>query len=189
MVRPRISSKKIKEARELIASGKSIREAGRTLGVGATTIRHRLKNGDLPHPKNAKIRELNFKRIFSFQLIPRYLLEQVKDGDWDLDLLYQYGDLVAQHPLTLLYVLADKDYVIKGLLWGAIEPLSKTISIYVLSVDKEYQDRGGPILYAREFARNLKEKMGFKKTEFPTTKPRAFERLGFKRSKVVMMED
>lgn len=170
--------------------GYSISAAAREVGLAEATLRRRLKaEKKTDTPKNAKVRELRFKRVYTFQIIPRYLFAQVKENaDWDLDFLYKYANMLASDPLTLVYVLADKDYRIKGVLWAAINPLVKTIPVYLLSVDKEYQDRGSPILYAFEFLTEIKEKMGFKKIEWPTTRPRAFERLGFKRSGITNME-
>jgi len=189
--RPKVDQRLVDKGRVLIQEKDySVRAAALEVGLAEATLRRRLKVEEKVNtPKDAKIRELKFKRIFSFQIIPRYLFAQVKENnDWDLDFLYDYADDLAKDPLTLIYVLADKDYQIKGVLWAAINPLVKTISGYLLSVDKEYQDRGSPILYAIEFLTEIKEKIGFKKIEWPTTRPRAFERLGFKRSGITNME-
>jgi len=189
MGRPRVASNKIKKARELIESGKSIREAGRVLGVGATTLRNRLKGDDTSAlPVDAKVRELSFKRVFAFELIPRYLFTQIKGSEWDIEFLYNYGGLLGKSPLTLLYVLVNEDYQIKGVLWGAIDPLNKAIVVYTLSVDREYQDRGGPLLYAGEFLETIKKEANMGKIVWPAIRPRAFERLGAKKSKVILME-
>jgi len=88
-----------------------------------------------------KFGDLKFKRIFDFALVPRYLLEQVREIDKDMiNRIYQFGPLITGNPLTLLYVLVDVDYKIKGVLWANINVVEAIIYVHLLSVDRQYQN-------------------------------------------------
>lgn len=133
-----------------------------------------------------EFKDLNFIRIQDFRLIPRYLMEQVKGSDAEIDRILQYN--FAKDPLTLLYALADDQNKIKGFLWADIDVLEGVVHVNALSVDKDYQD-GKPALEAVRFLQNLiKDSKLKKKITFATTRPKAFERMGFKRTKLVNME-
>lgn len=134
--------------------------------------------------------ELRFIRIQDFNLIPRYLMEQVKGGDTKVNRVLQFGTQIAKDPLTLLYVLADTQNKIKGFLWAEIDVFDEVIHVNTLSLDKEYQDRNGTaLLKTVDFLKSLLEGSKLqKKITFSTNRPKAFERLGFKRTALVNME-
>ena len=137
-----------------------------------------------------KFDDLKFIRIQDFNLIPRYLMEQVRGGDAKIDRILQFGSGIAKDPLTLLYVLADQQNKIKGFVWGEIDVFEELIHVNTLSLDKEYQDSNGTaILKTVEFLRGLTEGSKLKKKiTFSTNRPKAFERVGFKRMALVNME-
>jgi len=134
--------------------------------------------------------ELRFIRIQDFNLIPRYMMEQVKGGDTKVNRVLQFGTQIAKDPLTLLYVLADTQNKIKGFLWAEIDVFDEVIHVNTLSLDKEYQDRNGTaLLKTVDFLKSLLDGSKLqKKITFSTTRPKAFERLGFKRTALVNME-
>ena len=150
----------------------------------------------------SKFEELTFRRIYDFNLVPKYLLEQMPDKDYDIDRIYQYGRIFVLSPFNFLFVMTDANYVIKGILWLTIDPVMEVMGINVFSVDKEYQSNG-----KESEARQLTYK--FLKEEFPvkysselaqvnvhlkpiilgtTTRPEAWEKAGFKRYKRIIME-
>lgn len=140
------------------------------------------------------INELEFVRTFDFRHIPRYLFEQVEELDSvEIDRIYNFGAMFASSPLTLLYVLVDMDYKIKGVLWAAIDIIEAIIFIRVLSLDKEYQSpTNGILLKVGDFLVNLKTGPELKKEiHFLTlhsdisTEHKA---IGLKRSKRTLME-
>ena len=138
-----------------------------------------------------KFDELEFVRTFDFRHIPRTLFEQIKEMDKAMiDRIYKFGPLFAESPLTLLYVLVDVDYKIKGVLWAEVNIIDAVIFIRLLSVDKEYQSQNGELLNkAKEFLFNLDTGPDLKKEiRFLTTHPSAFEEVGAKRSKQIRME-
>lgn len=138
-----------------------------------------------------KFNELEFVRTFDFRHIPRALFEQAKEMDKaTIDRIYKFGALFTGSPLTLLYVLVDVSYKIKGVLWAEVNIIDAIIFIRLLSVDKEYQSQNGELLNkVKEFLFNLDTGPELKKEiQFQTTHPAAFEEVGAKRSKQIRME-
>lgn len=133
--------------------------------------------------------DLKLIRIYDFRLIPRYLFEQVKPHDGiAVDELYgEWGAVIAKSPLNLLYAMADDNYQTRGVLWATIDPITKTISVPALSLDKAYQDHQA-IKHAMTFLGNIKDKLELKKITLLTTRPKAHARFGCKKSKQTLME-
>ena len=194
MVRPKISEKIVQKAVELVESGKSIRCAARETGIGDATLRRYLKSIQLyanapDRPSTNKVRELRFIPTYDFKLIPRYLFDQIKlDQAWNIDRLYEYGNSIATNPCTLLFSMVDADFHIKGFSWAEIDPLKEIIRIVVVSIDKEYQNHGEPLLYVGDFLKEIKTKLGLNGIEWTTNRPRAFEKLGAKRTGQITMK-
>jgi len=152
-------------------------------------ITHSLKTLEPTAPSvKDKIESLKFIRIYDLKLIPKYLFEQVKPQNFDLNEVYAMAPNFESDPFTLLYVLADEGHKIKGFLWCHINTVFKTIDVEVFTVDKEYQDRGKIIQKAREFMTPVKEKIGFKAFRIKTNRPKAFSHAGFKQTGEVIME-
>jgi ABC-type nitrate/sulfonate/bicarbonate transport system permease component len=77
-------------------------------------------------------------------LIPRYLFEQIKGRDWEVENIYKFGPLFVSNPLNRVWVLL-KNNTIKGVLWITIDPVVEIIAVNVLSVDREYQRLNGSL--------------------------------------------
>lgn len=139
-------------------------------------------------------KELKFVQMFDFRCIPRELFEQAKEMDAaTIDRIYKFGPLIAQSPLTLLYVLVDDAHKIKGVLWGNIDLIEAIIFVRFLSVDKEYQSPSSEILErVRDFLFSLKLGPELKKEIhfFTYTKgiPSDYKKLGARRSKRLLLE-
>lgn len=133
--------------------------------------------------------ELSILRVYNLNIIPRRFFEQVKDLDWNIDRLYLMSEQVCSNPCNLIYVLYDKENVIQGVIWAQINLLSENLCIMLLSVDKEYQGANGAAIEAARFALDsIRREAGLKKVLWTTTRPRAYEKHGFKRSKSIAME-
>ena len=144
-----------------------------------------------------KFSDLKFVRLIQpnqFGLIPRYLFEQVKGGEFKIDRLYQIGPILLASPLTFLYILADKEQLKKGsaspkgVLWAEVNPFCEDVKAHIFSVDKEYQGNGAMV----EVIDKLKEiyaseKLTGKITS-ETTRPKAVEKAGWKISDRINME-
>ncbi len=146
-----------------------------------------------------KFEDLKFVRLDKpdlFNLIPRYLFEQIPNREWDVDKLYEWGKTFLGNPLNLFWVLANDENLIKGVLWGTIDPVLEMIAVNILSVDKEYQHPKGDAItksieHLKQYRIKLNKDEGIdlkEKMLWTTTRPRAFERLNIKRSDRVVME-
>ncbi|MFP4086641.1 MAG: hypothetical protein ACLFUL_07595 [Desulfobacteraceae bacterium] len=132
--------------------------------------------------------DLKLIRINDFRLIPRYLFEQAKPSDGEVDRIYgDWGRAMAQSPLSLLYAMADEEYKTKGVLWAGIDPIKEDITVQVLSLDKKYQD-GKAVPHAIEFLSGVRDKLGLNKIRFMATRAKAFERFGCRKSDQILME-
>lgn len=119
-----------------------------------------------------------------FQRIPKELFEQVKDLDFNIDLLYKVPSKFVNNAVTRFYVLTDSEDVIKGILWFYVNVLTEKIQVNILSVDKEYQFDNA-LEKTLEFIRSQDSKL---KIECITTHPRIYERNGWKQSNRKIME-
>lgn len=77
--------------------------------------------------------------------VPRYLFEQIKNRNWNVDKIYEYGSLFITNPLNRFWVLTDIGHTIKGILWITIDPIVEIIAVNVLSIDKEFQRLNGSL--------------------------------------------
>jgi hypothetical protein len=158
--------------------------------------------------------DLKFIRIITpeaFNMIPRYLFEQIKDlgeGENRVDDIYAQGLSILMmpviqggilrvepNPLVHIVVFADDEHVVKGFVWAEIDLVDKHIFVHALSLDKEYQSVDGVIenvvmdyLFKIPDLPEFKDVGLMKKIQLTTTRPRAYERVGCKRSKKILME-
>ena len=139
-------------------------------------------------PDPRQIGELKFIRIYDFHLIPRDLIEQIKDRDYPSDRLYAIGEYITKNPCTLLYALADPEHKIKGILWATVSLLDERMYVNLLSIAKEYQNHGQALKVVHENLEKIQTNLKLKGIRWITTRPHAFERQGFKRAQSVMME-
>lgn len=139
-----------------------------------------------------KFSDLKFVRLTQpeqFNLVPRYLFEQVKSADFKIDRIYQFGSMLLASSLTFFYALADRETsLIKGILWVEVNPFYESLHALLFSIDKEYQNNGamtGAIEKLKEIY--TKEKLTGKITS-ETTRPKACEKAGWKISNRIIME-
>lgn len=122
-----------------------------------------------------------------FQRIPKELFEQVKDLDFNIDLLRKVPSRFINNVNTRFYVLTDDKAKIKGILWAYVNVLTEKIQVNILSVDKEYQF-GNALEKTLEFVKSWQGKDEKLKIEIITTRPHAYERNGWRQSKCKIME-
>jgi hypothetical protein len=139
-------------------------------------------------------------------LIPRYLLEQVKEIDEKtIDAIYTYASDIMTYPVVneegivvgriaktsvWVAVLQDVAHIIKGFIWADLDPIERKVFIQGCSVDKEYQSNNGEVLrYMIDYIRSLRIPEEWKNNiQMTTTQPKAFEKAGCKRSRRILME-
>ena len=136
--------------------------------------------------------ELHFVRTPLLQIIPRRLFEQIKDRVFDketIDHIYEFGGEVITHPACLLYVMVNESHEIHGVLWAQMDPFESDLSVYVLSVDPEYQDGQWPVRAAKWlFSQPFKWEKLKPSILFTTCRPDAFRKIGAVDSPNVQME-
>ena len=144
-----------------------------------------------------KIDELRFVRVFTPDHVPHYLVEQIRDRDYSVEEFFKYQQIncmmqgdkgIVLNPFNHLYVLADKENQVKGVLWFCVDALSKDILIQVFSMDKEYWGRGQAVRKLSDHINEIRNKAKLNKIYWITNYPKHSERYGFKRSASVLME-
>lgn len=136
---------------------------------------------DIVNPASPEATDMVFRRI------PKELFEQVKDIEFNVDLLYRTPSSFINNVNTRFYVLTDDGDLIKGILWAYVNLLTEKIQVNILSIEKEYQ-----------FSNALKKTLEFIKSwhsedenlpiQIITTRPAVYEEVGFKKSKQLLME-
>lgn len=143
------------------------------------------------------IDELRWVRVFTVDHVPHYLVEQVRDRDYSVEEFFKYQQInclmqsekgVILNPFNHLYVLADKENLVKGFLWFSVDPLCKDILIQVYSVDKEYWAKGQAVKKLAEHIKGIREKAHLNKIYWITNYEKHSMRHGFVRSKSILME-
>lgn len=147
--------------------------------------------------KKAEIDELRWVRLFSPVHIPRYLVEHVRDRDYEVDDFFKYQEInclmqgkdgMTLNPFNHLYGLVDPENVVKGYLWFVIDSLSKDMIINTFSVDPEYWGKGAAMKRVADHVKEVMKKLKINKVYWFTNYPKHSERYGFRRSKSILME-
>jgi len=131
---------------------------------------------------------MRFERCLNPVFIPRHLLEQLPNKEFNPESFYTFMQVALQSPTQLLYLLMNDENVIKGFLWCEINLLEKVMFINILSVDKELWGAGEMVKFASDFLKELFDKLELNKALWITDRPALFENFGFKRSKEVLLE-
>jgi len=141
---------------------------------------------EVPVPQAAKIRELKWHLISDFKLVPRYLVEQIKDRPYSVEMFYSREE---KDPTQQIWVLLSPENVIKGFVWLTVVLMTHGIFVNSYSVDKEYCGDGGPVNYCKELLLEIYGKLNLSGgIKFSTTYPDHYEAYGIERSKYVVME-
>ena len=145
----------------------------------------------------SKIDDLRWIRVFTPDHLPHYLVEQVRDRDYTIEDFYKYHQIncmtqtaegIKLNPFSHLYVLADKENQVKGMLWFSVDPLSKDILIQTFSMDKEYWGKGQAVKKLSDHIKEIRKKAKLNKIYWVTNYPKHSMRYGFKPSKSILME-
>ena len=122
-----------------------------------------------------------------FRRIPKVLFEQVKDIEFNIDLLRRTPSSFINNVNTRFYILTDDKDKIRGILWAYVNLLTESIQVNILSIDKEYQN-GDAIEKTLEFIKSWQGEDENLKIQILTTRPHTYEKAGFVKSKQVLME-
>ena len=130
-------------------------------------------------------------------VVPHYLIEQVRDRDYSVEDFFRYQQIncmtqtedgVKLNPFSHLYVLADPENKVKGMLWFCVDPLTKDVIIQTFSVDKDYWGKGEAVKKLAEHIKEIRKRAKLNKIYWITNYPKHSMRYGFKQSKSVLME-
>lgn len=140
---------------------------------------------------------LRWVRVMTPMFIPKPLVRQVRDREFETDDFYKYLDAMCTikgpeglsfNPYCHLYVLVDEKQFVKGFLWFDVDPLSKDIVVNTYSVHPSLWCKGAAIKMATDLLQSFMKGAKLKKVIWFTNYPWHYERYGFKRSKSVLME-
>jgi len=154
----------------------------------------------------ADISELTFLRLIiaeAFNAIPRALFDSIKELDSEtIDRIYansadimtipvvdQSGMAAGRLPAPSVWVavMLDITKVIKGFVWMEFDVIEQRVFVQACAVDKEYQ--GEAIQKVVDYIKTLDVPEEMKNNiQFTTTRPKAYEQAGWKKSKKVLME-
>lgn len=137
--------------------------------------------------------KMQWIRLITPDVIPKYLVEQVRDKDYSVEDFYKYQKINCMHgeminPFNHLYALCNEENEVKGFLWFVIDPLTKDILLNTYSVDKEYWYGGKAVEWLTHHMKNILNKLNLKKVYWANNYPKHALKHGFKRSKAVLME-
>ncbi len=130
--------------------------------------------------------ELQFVRITNtemFWMIPRKLFDDIKDKNYDVEMLYKMAGQYLS-PTSFMFLLVDEYSKIKGFLWFYLNLLNKKAQVNILTIDPDYQGSKA-IQKTAEFIKSLDKDLTI---EIMTSRPKAFEKAGFKKSETLIME-
>ena len=140
---------------------------------------------------------LKFVRVFTPMHIPKILIEQIKDREYEVDDWYKYQESISVrktdngmqlNPLSLLFVITDEGNKVVGMLWCEVDMLGKTLVIQTFSMDKKYWGRGKAVSLLSNKAKEIAKECKLKNIMWINAYPKHSERYGFRRSRSVLME-
>jgi len=128
---------------------------------------------------------LRFVKVKDIHLIPRYLFEQVKPRDFNIDKLYEWAPILLANPMNLLGAFIDRSETIRGVMWSDFNPITEKITVHILSVDKEYFG-SGILKEADGIVCKFKKKLNAKGILVTTTRSKALEKIGYTKTQTLM---
>ncbi len=141
--------------------------------------------------------KLRFIRIFTPMHIPKELIEQIRDRKYEVDDWYKYQEVICLrqtdtgpqlNPLSLLYVIADEENRVVGMLWCDIDTLSKTLVVQTFSMDRAYWGGGKAVKLLSDKGKEILKECHLKRCIWHTNYPKHSLRYGFKQTKGAIME-
>ena len=144
-----------------------------------------------------KFEKLKWIRLIYPDVIPKYLVEQLKHREFEVEDFYTFHNLnclieteegKALNPFNHLYAIVDDQRVVKGFLWFTVDPLGKNIFINNFSMDNEYWYGGKAVKLAAKKVKEVMKEAKIKKSYWLTRYPKHSERYGFSQAKDTLME-
>ena len=136
------------------------------------------------------LEELEFLVLKVPSLIPVELIELVKGRTFTTEQFYNYQakQIKNENPGNFLYALIDKEKIIHGFLWCELNALDGSLFVNTFSISKKFWHKGKILPKVIEFLKELKKKVKAPAVLWCTTNEKFFQKQGFKRSKIALME-
>jgi len=134
-------------------------------------------------------REISVIPIPDVRLIPRYLVDQVKDRVWTTDDFYEHLLAMPPDDSNLLLGLIDKQNQVKGFVWLTIDTFQQLIFINTFSADPMYQRRNRLMKFITRYIKEMAKVIGIPKVIWAAKRTKALEKYGFAPSDWVLMEE
>ena len=156
-----------------------------------------------------EINDLKFLRLIiaeAFNAIPRALFESIKEIDSEtIERIYANSADIMTVPVVdsrrvvvgriqsqsvWVAVMLDIAKVVKGFVWMEFDVIEQRVFVQACAVDAEYQSTDGAVIQkVVDYIKGLNVPEEMKNNiQFTTTRAKAFEKVGWKRSKKVLME-
>lgn len=133
------------------------------------------------------MRDLTIIPLPDARLVPKFLVEQVKDREWSVQEWYDYQQADKSEANLLLGVI-NQDHAVVGFIWMTLDGFSKWVFINTLSVSPAYQGKRKLIKFVHRYIRDLAKRLEMTRVIWVTDRPRALEKYGYSRSDSVLME-
>lgn len=148
------------------------------------------------------VKDLKFVRLTraeNARLIPKYLIDQVKDKDFTTDAFFRIAHELVVNPHNIIGVFVTGENVTKGFMWAVINVLTEQLYLVTISIDKEYQNQQGDTIKfivdeLKKLLKNPVIKLLLKNMELKdtillsTNYPKIYEKCGWSKSKRAIME-
>jgi hypothetical protein len=140
-----------------------------------------------------RFENISFVPIRDALLVPRDLLEQIKDLPFDIEDFYKFFGFYAESPLNFFWIVMDRENTTEpriGIMWASVDPIPQSLSVHIVSLRKVYQGTGLFKEKIAPFFTDMKKKMKLKRGFWITSRPKAFSRMSpsFKATKLTVME-
>lgn len=146
------------------------------------------ENGQNTRLTTQSVDTLKFVRLKLPSLIPKELIENVKGRTFTSEQFIKYQESQVDNPYNHLYVLVDENKKIHGYLWAEVNILDDSLFVNTFSISKEYWGKGEAMKKAIAFLDQLKKATKSPRVFWVSTNEKFFIKMGFKRSKNVLME-
>jgi len=141
--------------------------------------------------------KFKFIRIIDPDHIPTYLVEQIRERDFDTDYFYQWqkansvinrDGMNMPNPYNHLWILVDDKRRTQGFFWATVDTMTHSLFINNFSVDKSLWNRGEAVELLKNKVDSILKENRIDKAFWSTRQPKPYEKYGFKRSKNILME-
>lgn len=127
---------------------------------------------------------IEFIRILDARIIPSYLVKQVRFVERNA--FYAMMQDAYKYPLDYIYAMINPEREIKGYIWYQVNVMNKSIFVNTISICDEWKHTNKTEMI-HDFLEEEVGKHGYKKIFFLTDKPSFYEKMGFVKTKEILL--